>query len=256
MKCHGNGLIDRYERYFPLEWYTRQTGRIHCNVPEARYWDLTITSREGCTKNRKGWFWFFPQTPNITEWPCRSLGYNSCRIYLTSLHRSECRREKVIGRRMRKEGCRQEVFDLWWVEPQGSRMRSIQAGSDFEGSWNVSEGSSNLRRFRGIGNRLGWSMKYGSLIDRKSVDWNAIICFGLSPISVSKVKTLQWSIEVIHLMISCTFAGNNEEISIQVLIDCEAMGIAFLDQNITCHLKIPPEELNHNDKPWLSTAYP
>ena len=46
-----------------------------------------------------------------------------------------------------------------------------------------------------------------------------------------------------HLVITCTLTVNNQEIPTHVLIDCGAMGIAFMDQNFLRHHQIPLQEL-------------
>jgi len=46
-----------------------------------------------------------------------------------------------------------------------------------------------------------------------------------------------------HLVITCTLTMNNQEIPTHVLIDCGATGIAFIDQDFTCHREVPLQEL-------------
>jgi hypothetical protein len=46
-----------------------------------------------------------------------------------------------------------------------------------------------------------------------------------------------------HLIITCTLTVNNKEIPTQALIDCEATGIAFIEQNFARHHHKPLLEL-------------
>jgi hypothetical protein len=81
------------------------------------------------------------------------------------------------------------------------------------------------------------------LVDRKSYVLNALKCFGISRLSVSKVEVLEGSVEGKHLVIICTLTINNQEIPTHALIDCVATGIAFMDQDLACHHQIPLQEV-------------
>jgi len=82
------------------------------------------------------------------------------------------------------------------------------------------------------------------LVDGKSFVLNALKCFGISRLSVSKVEVLEGSMEGKYLVITCSLTMNNQEIPPHALIDCRAMGIAFMDQDFACHHQIPLQELN------------
>jgi len=86
-------------------------------------------------------------------------------------------------------------------------------------------------------------MQDATLVDGKSFVLNALKCFGISRLSVSKVEVLEGSMEGKHLVITCTLTGNNQEIPTHALINCGAMGIAFMDQNFAYHDQIPLQEL-------------
>jgi hypothetical protein len=73
---------------------------------------------------------------------------------------------------------------------------------------------------------------------------NALKCFGISRLSVSKVEVLEGSMEGKHLVITCSLTVNNEEIPMHALIDCGATGIAFMDQDFSRPHQIPLQELN------------
>jgi len=81
------------------------------------------------------------------------------------------------------------------------------------------------------------------LVDRKSFVLNALKCFGISQLSVSKVEVLEGSMQGKHLVITSTLTVNNQEIPTHALIDCGATGIAFMDQDCTRHYQIPLQEL-------------
>jgi len=81
------------------------------------------------------------------------------------------------------------------------------------------------------------------LVDGKSFVLNALKCFGISQLSVSKVEVLEGSMEGKHLVITCSLTVNNQEIATHVLIDCGATGIAFMDQDFARHHQIPLQEL-------------
>jgi hypothetical protein len=81
------------------------------------------------------------------------------------------------------------------------------------------------------------------LVDGKSFVLNALKCFGISRLSVSKVEVLEGSMEGKHLVITCSMTVNNKEIPTHALIDCGATGIAFMDQDFAHHHQIPLQEL-------------
>jgi hypothetical protein len=82
------------------------------------------------------------------------------------------------------------------------------------------------------------------LVDKKSFVSNALQCFGISRLSVSKVEVLKGSMEGKHLVITCSLTVNNQEIPTHALIDCGATGIAFMYQDLGRHHQIPLQELN------------
>jgi len=85
--------------------------------------------------------------------------------------------------------------------------------------------------------------KDGSSVDDESFVLNALKCFGISHLSVSKVEVLEESMEGKYLVTTCTLTVNSQEISTHALIDCGAAGIAFMDQDFARHHQIPLEEL-------------
>jgi len=85
--------------------------------------------------------------------------------------------------------------------------------------------------------------KDGSSVDGKSFALNALKCFGISRLSVSKVEVLEGSMEGKHVVITCTLTVNNQEIPTHALIDCGGTGIAFMDQDFAHHHQIPLQEL-------------
>jgi hypothetical protein len=80
------------------------------------------------------------------------------------------------------------------------------------------------------------------LVDRKRFVLNALKCFGISRLSVSKAEVLEGSMEGQHLVITCSLTVNNEDIPTYTLIDCEATGILFMDQDFAHHHQIPLQE--------------
>jgi hypothetical protein len=72
---------------------------------------------------------------------------------------------------------------------------------------------------------------------------NALKCFGISPLSVSKVEVLEGSIEWKHLVITCTLTEKDEEIRSDALIHYGAMGITFMDPDFARHHHISISEL-------------
>ena len=81
------------------------------------------------------------------------------------------------------------------------------------------------------------------MVDEKSFVLNALKCFGILRLSVSKVEVLEGSMEGKHLVITCTLTVNNREIPTHALIDCGATSIAFMDQDFGRHHQIPLQEL-------------
>jgi hypothetical protein len=81
------------------------------------------------------------------------------------------------------------------------------------------------------------------LVDGNSFVLNALKCFGISRLSVSKVEVLEGSMEGKHLVITCALTVNNQEIPTHALIDCGATGIAFMDQDFARHHQIPLQRL-------------
>jgi len=84
------------------------------------------------------------------------------------------------------------------------------------------------------------------LVDGKSFVLNALRCFGISRLSLSKVEVLEGSMDGKHLVITCSLTINNQEISTHALIYCGATGIAFMDQDFARHHQIPLQELKEN----------
>jgi len=82
------------------------------------------------------------------------------------------------------------------------------------------------------------------LVDGKSFVVNRLKCFGISRLSVSKVEVLESSMDGKHLVITCSLTVSNQEIPAHALIDCGAMGIAFLDGDFACHHQVPLQEIN------------
>jgi hypothetical protein len=52
--------------------------------------------------------------------------------------------------------------------------------------------------------------------------------FGISSLSDSKVEVLEGPMEGKHKVITCTMAGNNQEMPTSTLIDCRAKGVALI----------------------------
>ena len=80
-------------------------------------------------------------------------------------------------------------------------------------------------------------------MDGKSFVLNALKCFRISRLSVSKVGVLEGSIAGTHLVITCSLNVNNQEIPTHALIDSGATGIAFMDQDFARHHQIPRQEI-------------
>jgi hypothetical protein len=79
--------------------------------------------------------------------------------------------------------------------------------------------------FQEVGKKLGQPMQDRSLVDGKSFVLNALKCFGILRLSVSKVEVLEQSIEGKHLVITCTLTVNKQKIRTHPLINCGAMGV-------------------------------
>jgi len=84
--------------------------------------------------------------------------------------------------------------------------------------------------------------KNGSSVDRKGFVLNAVKCFGISWLSVSKMEVLEGSMEGKHSVITCTLTLNNQEIPTHALIHCGATRIEFMDQDFARHHEIPFQE--------------
>jgi hypothetical protein len=93
------------------------------------------------------------------------------------------------------------------------------------------------------GKRAGRLGEGDLLIDKKSVDLNALQCFGISWFSISKVDVLAGSMEGKHLVITCSLTIQDQVIQTHALIDCGATGIAFMDQDFARHHNVPLKEL-------------
>jgi hypothetical protein len=77
------------------------------------------------------------------------------------------------------------------------------------------------------------------LSHQKTFGLNALKCSGISHLSVSKVEVLERSKEAKHLVITCTLTVKNQVIPTNVLIDCGATGVAFMDQDFASHHQTP-----------------
>jgi len=73
---------------------------------------------------------------------------------------------------------------------------------------------------------------------------------------VSKVEVLEQSMEGKHLVITCTLAVNIQQIPTHALIDCGAMGIAFMNQDFASHHQIPLRELREKQQPKVIDRRP
>ena len=86
------------------------------------------------------------------------------------------------------------------------------------------------------------------MVDGKSFVLNALKCFGISRLSVSKVEVLEGSMEGKHLVITCTLTVNNQEIPTHALIDYGATGIAFMDHDFAHHHDRPLQDVRRKDR--------
>jgi len=125
-------------------------------------------------------------------------------------------------------------------------MCNKEEGSDVHGGWSGDEGCRNQGRLRRIGKRLVQPQQDGSLVDRKSFVSNALKCFGISRLSVSKVEVLDGSMGGKHIVITCTLTVNNREVPTHTVIDSGATGVAFREQDFANHYPIPLQELKVN----------
>jgi len=74
-------------------------------------------------------------------------------------------------------------------------VRSKEGGSAVQGGWSRRTGSRDWDRFQGIRKRVSQLKKDGSSVDGKRFGSNALKCFGISRLSVSKVEVLEGSME-------------------------------------------------------------
>jgi len=125
-------------------------------------------------------------------------------------------------------------------------MCSKEEGSDGHGGWSGDEGCTNQGRLRRIGKRLVQPQQDGSLVDRKSFVFNALKCFGISRLSVSKVEVLEGSMEGKHRVLTCTLTVNNREIPTHTVIDSGATGILFMDQDFAHDYPLQLQEMEEN----------
>jgi hypothetical protein len=107
-------------------------------------------------------------------------------------------------------------------------MCGNEEGSDVQDVWSRGEGSRNQGRFQGIGKRLGQPKHDGALVDGKTFVLNALKCFGISRLSVSKAEVLEGSMEGKHLVKTCSLTENIQEIPTNALIDCGVTGIVWI----------------------------
>jgi len=91
--------------------------------------------------------------------------------------------------------------------------------------------------------------KNGSSVDSKSFVLNALKCFGISRLSVSKVELLEGTMEGKQLVVTCTLIMNNPGIRTHVLINCGAAGIELINHDFAHHYQIPLQELK--EKPQV-----
>jgi hypothetical protein len=85
--------------------------------------------------------------------------------------------------------------------------------------------------------------KDGALIEKKSVVLNALKCFGISRLAVSKVEVLEVSMKRKHSVIPYTLTKNKHEIPTLALIDCRAIPIALMDQDFARDHQIARHDL-------------
>jgi hypothetical protein len=135
------------------------------------------------------------------------------------------------------------MFILWWVQPQSGRLRGEEKCPTVQGGRGRSERSRREGEFKGKGKSAGRLGKGESRIDKKSFDLNTLLCFGISRFPISNVDVLEVPMEGKHFVITCSLTIHDQVIQTHALIDCEATGIAFMDQDFACHHKIPLREL-------------
>lgn len=139
--------------------------------------------------------------------------------------------------------CEWKVSVHWGVQQYGSRVCGKGRGSALQGSWSRSKESRNQDGFQEVGKRLTQFKKVGSPIDNKSFVINAIKCFGIWCLSVSRIEVTEGSMEGKHFVITRTLTMNSQDIPTYVLIDCNAPGIAFVVQDFARHDQMPLKEL-------------
>lgn len=108
-------------------------------------------------------------------------------------------------------------------------MCGKEESPDVQCSWRRGSGSRNQVRFQGIRKIFDQSKNNAFLIDKKQFVLNAVNCFAILRLSVSKVKALKGSMEGNCLVVTCTWTVKDKEIPIHVLVDCGATGIALID---------------------------
>jgi len=203
-----------------------------------------MTCREGSTDY--GWgdrLCLFTQTSGPSWGFWRSFRWSSVGIYRTGTYGSQRRQEGDFRRRKGNEVYSRKVFVLWWVKPPGCGMCGKEKGSEVQGGWSKGKRRRAQDRFRGIRKRPSQLKEDGSSVDTKSCVLNALKCFGISRLSVSKVEVLEGSLEGRHLVITSTLTVNNHAIPTHALMDCGATGIAFLNRDSARHHQISLQEL-------------
>jgi len=83
----------------------------------------------------------------------------------------------------------------------------------------------------------------GLSVGGESLVLDALKCFGISHLSVSKMEVFAGSMEGKLQVIICTLTANNQHISTHALSYCAATGIACIDEDFIHHHKIPSEAL-------------
>jgi len=77
-------------------------------------------------------------------------------------------------------------------------------------------------------------MKNDSLVDWNKITLNALKCFGILCLSVSKVEVLERSMERKHFITAFTLTMNGQELPIRTLMDCRTTCISCMDQDFAC----------------------
>jgi len=135
------------------------------------------------------------------------------------------------------------MFILWRVQSQSSGFCGKEEGLIIQSGRGRGEGGGSKGGLEGKGKRVGQLGRGDCLVDRKSFDLNALQCFGISRVSISKVDLLEGSIEGKHLVITCSLTIHNQVTRTHALIDCRATGIAFMDQDFAHDHQVPLQEL-------------